>query len=140
MYAGDTMSGKDAVTVPPTDLLTEAYTDDEDSGDNTGGDRVETAPIAVNPPALPLTYDNTDSNGFADIDVPLESIGITSACNYLSDGIQYILPYGYYNADTAPSNAAMVTLRLFSFLLGFGREIMTKWRCSVWGWIVLVFC
>lgn len=30
------------------------------------------------------------------------SVGIKSACNDLSDGVQYILPYGYYHTDTAP--------------------------------------
>ena len=58
MYSGDTMSGKSAVTVPPP---TDPPTDDTgaDEGDNTGGDRIETAPVAVDPPILPLAYDNT---------------------------------------------------------------------------------
>eukprot|EP00486_Rosalina_sp_Unknown_P011600 CAMPEP_0201592860 /NCGR_PEP_ID=MMETSP0190_2-20130828/190632_1 /ASSEMBLY_ACC=CAM_ASM_000263 /TAXON_ID=37353 /ORGANISM="Rosalina sp." /LENGTH=876 /DNA_ID=CAMNT_0048051805 /DNA_START=469 /DNA_END=3099 /DNA_ORIENTATION=- len=83
MYDGDTMQGS--------------------ATGGTGGDRVETAPVAIDPPTDPLMYDSeADETQFTDITVPDGSIGIKSACNDLEDGIQYILPYGEYNEETAP--------------------------------------
>ena len=85
MYDGDTMTGVA-----------------EGSGTSTGGDRVETAPVAVDPPKDPLIYDGDDDIQFIDITIPDGNIGIKSACNNLDDGLQYILPYGTFNENTQP--------------------------------------
>eukprot|EP01084_Bolivina_argentea_P298668 514715_1 len=91
MFAGDTMSGKAA-------FITTG--DTYGSGGGNEDARIETAPIAVDPPALPLSYAADDA--FVDIDIPDGSVGIASACNSLPDGLQYILPYGIFDETSSP--------------------------------------
>eukprot|EP00484_Ammonia_sp_Unknown_P020063 CAMPEP_0197030868 /NCGR_PEP_ID=MMETSP1384-20130603/10007_1 /TAXON_ID=29189 /ORGANISM="Ammonia sp." /LENGTH=1847 /DNA_ID=CAMNT_0042460297 /DNA_START=328 /DNA_END=5871 /DNA_ORIENTATION=- len=89
MYDGDTMDGSNPAG--------------PNAGTSTGGDRIETAPVAVDPPSDPLVYDaESDDIQFEDVEVPEGSVGIRSACNGLEDGVQYILPYGTFNEETAP--------------------------------------
>eukprot|EP01084_Bolivina_argentea_P307311 531140_1 len=68
---------------------------------NTGGHRVETAPVAVEAPTL-LLDTSDDTFEFVDVFIPDGSIGISSACNYLEDGVQYILPYGDFDENSRP--------------------------------------
>merc|ERR1719206_861469 len=74
MFVGDSMTGGNT-----------------NAGSGTGGDRVETAPIAIDPPSLPMV---TDEEAPTMVDVDEGYSAVYSACNGLEDGIQYILPYG----------------------------------------------
>jgi len=66
------------------------------AGSGSGGDRVETAPISVDPPSLPMAIDEEAPAVF---EVDAGYAAVYSACNGLSDGVQYILPYGELNEE-----------------------------------------
>jgi len=86
MYPGDTLDG---VAVGSSS-----------GGSSTGGNRVETAPIAVDPPTDPLVY--SPDMSYEDVSIPDGKVGVKSACNYLDDGLQYVLPYGTFDEESAP--------------------------------------
>eukprot|EP01083_Nonionella_stella_P280712 954966_1 len=106
MYDGDTMDGKPLTTEPATTepATTEPAIEESQSsgsgGNNEGGGRIETAPVAVDPPSDPLIY--IPENEYIDVDIPSGSIGVGSSCNNLENGLQYILPYGIFDEDLYP--------------------------------------
>lgn len=94
MFDGDTMNGKGSSFHSPAHS---SY------GSSSGGERVESAPIAVDPPSIPMVYTpGDDEMSLDDINVAEGFVAVHSACNLLEDGIHYILPYGSEDGHLLP--------------------------------------
>ena len=90
MFEGDTMNGQHS-------------TGSVSGSSSSGGDRVETAPIAVDPPSVPMVFTPIDGEGtFDGSSVADGFVAVHSACNFLEDGLQFILPYGSQEGRLLP--------------------------------------